>query len=166
MKYYILSLKWTNPKDLLFTFYRSNAAGYTWFKHNAGIYDEREAKIHQSSTAIPVDKDLVDDLFSSVFYEGHVCKGLPVNEITLEMLGLTEAVLYAKRPNDFRGMEFVLDEHPEPNALKTRHNLDFMAVESDRAPEWIAYKVGTVEGLYNTTADAYQILVFTNSKPG
>lgn len=166
MKYYILTLKWTHKSDLLFTLWRTNARGYTWFKGQAGIYSESEARIHESDTSVKIPVDVADQLWTSVMYEGKVQKGIPLNEYTFDQLGLKPDQMLQGSPSNTSGIEFVLDEVSGlPNDITTKHRLDFMAGDPDR-DEWIPYKVGTVEGRFRHVEDAVEILTIFNSEPG
>lgn len=58
MKYYILSIKWTNENDEVFTFWQKNCSGYTHYLENAGLYDEDKTKINEGIIYVP--KEIVD----------------------------------------------------------------------------------------------------------
>lgn len=177
MKYYLLSLKWTNAKDLLFTFWRANASGYTFLKGYAGIYGDAESKIHcdkgrqgTDPTTVRIDKELADGLFVPVMYEGRVFQGLPVNEFTLQELGLKLEDLKKEHPSSFEGVEMVLnDAGDRPNPITTRNNLDFLIAEEnpyDMNSGFQLCRVGTCEAQYRTTEDAIEILTIYNTTPG
>lgn len=70
-EYYLLSLKWTNKKDKWFTFWRSDAKGYTWFKEYIGTYDEEKAlKYNGFDDTLMIEKDIIDKLWDEFDYEG------------------------------------------------------------------------------------------------
>lgn len=115
MKYYLLSLKWTNPNDLLFTFWKAGAHGYSWMKHEYGIFNPEGADTFTDNphgiikTVFKVEKSKVDELCVPILFEGRSLHALPVNEYTLQELGLTSEELYQKHRSDFSGVEFVLN---------------------------------------------------------
>ncbi len=70
MKYYIISLKYTERSEPYITLWRPNDAGYCWFKDMAGIYTDIYEGYHRSGDSIPVAAAIVDQLFTEVTYEG------------------------------------------------------------------------------------------------
>ena len=50
--------------------------------------------------------------------------------------------------------------------LITKHQLDFEVRPWKRDPTMVEFKVGTCEGLYQSTSTAYQIIAVTNDKKG
>src|SRR5688572_27363722 len=52
------------------------------------------------------------------------------------------------------------------NALKTKHNLDFLVADWPRNKAIKLFKVGTMEGQWFSTEDVYVILSFMNNEPG
>ena len=49
--------------------------------------------------------------------------------------------------------------------FESEHKLDFEVAEWI-FPNWKMFRIGTVEGLWNSTDKCYQILAISNSKPG
>jgi hypothetical protein len=52
------------------------------------------------------------------------------------------------------------------NAIVTKHKLDFEVTEWSRHPSILLFRVGTVEGQWFPTENAYCILSFLNNSPG
>lgn len=56
---------------------------------------------------------------------------------------------------------------PKEEALfESTHKLDFMACPWPVNPEFIAFKIGTCEGIYESTDKTYDIIAVVNDTPG
>lgn len=108
MKFYLLSLRWTHPEDLLFTFSKADPKDFSWLKHEFGIFSQEETGKPSPKTFI-IEKSVVDGLCVPIMVNGKVFHGLPVNEYTLQEMGLWFDDLMAKKISDFQGLEFVLE---------------------------------------------------------
>lgn len=58
------------------------------------------------------------------------------------------------------------DDHDKKDELKTTHNLPFLVAQWEHSREWMMYRVGTMNGLWRSTPDAYEILSMVNTQPG
>lgn len=73
MMYYIISLKYTTKKELVF--WRSNDAGYTTIIQQAGIYSEEEVKAQPTyynngyeTIALPINTEAFHEIGMRVAY--------------------------------------------------------------------------------------------------
>jgi hypothetical protein len=82
--FYYIS-KWTNKNDAFITLWRTNSAGYCWYKDWAGTYEEN----YETDYAVTaVDAKIVDALWQKVIYENQERLVL-INDLrTLKALGI------------------------------------------------------------------------------
>lgn len=83
--FYYISKKWTNNNDAFITLWRTNSAGYCWYKDWAGTYEEN---YETDYSVIAVDAKIVDTLWQKVIYENQERLVL-INDLkTLKALGI------------------------------------------------------------------------------
>lgn len=73
-EYYVLSLKWTRREDCI-TWWRPNAAGYTWLLEHAGRYTESDVKrragyLNDGKSTVAIPCDVVEQFASRVVLQG------------------------------------------------------------------------------------------------
>lgn len=86
-EYNIISLKHTKPKDKWLTFWRSNSAGYCWFKEWVGSYTKSEAG--ETNESIHVVKcDQLTPLWKEIEYEGKPRHVILNNKKNRQLLGI------------------------------------------------------------------------------
>lgn len=87
-EYYLVSLKWTKINEPYITFWGTNNSGYRYFKNEIGIYNAIKKGYHDSDNTYPVKKEIVDELFRMVEWEGSARFGVLSNHCNLKKLGL------------------------------------------------------------------------------
>lgn len=85
-EYYYISTKWTGVNDGFITLWRNNSNGYCWYKAWSGVYNE----LTEGYGIVPVEKSLVDKLWTSVEYDGTTREALLNHDENLKALGVSK----------------------------------------------------------------------------
>lgn len=88
-EYYIISGKWTHKKDKAITLWRKNAAGYCLRKDWSGLFSEEYVKDMDGLDCIPIEKEIVEDVFFKMNYEGTEFLAIPNVASIRRHLGVT-----------------------------------------------------------------------------
>ena len=106
MEYYIVSLKHTSKGDAALTFWRKDAAGYTWHRDSAGVYSLSEASKYAHEGNVAVLKEKVDLFWmNAVDFEDRYIS-VPNNSQVLHALSLSDKSMKPKKWKTCR-MQFI-----------------------------------------------------------
>lgn len=87
VRFYIVSLKWTNKNDKWITFSRSNYAGYCLFKEWCGLYLDNCFNADPAKEMF-VDSEKLKSLWIKIKHEGYEREVLPNTAKVRKILGV------------------------------------------------------------------------------